>query len=751
MAEVKIYVQPDLEVAGDTFQVVRYVLREALSEPSSLRCEVTELDAEPRNPGQLIGQDAKFRLRRTDGSSEREFLGRIVVAERTADEDDVRTLLLDIAPVPWALSKRTACRVFQKLSVVDIAMEVLSAAGVTSDRQDWRITGEHPEREYLVQYRETDLAFLHRILSEEGIYYAVHHQDGKDMLVFGDDPAGLGEIAAPTSLPYHFGAGFEEAIDRVMRLTEVHEVASDKAMLRDYNPDKPSLGVEHTAEGADGTGVLEVYDYPARCAEPPDAERLTGVLLDQLQRSHHQVHGEAGVLTLRPGLRFSVENHPYGALNQEYIVTALRIVGTTPRLGALEDARGGGEQQYRCEFSAIPSTTRCTAPYQARAADVVGLQTAFTTGPAGEEIHVNENGRVKVHYHWDRLGAKDETSSLWVRTSQLPTGGSMLLPRVGWEVSVDHLEGDPDRPLVMARMYNALAPPPYGLPGECGRSALQTATSPGGGSVNEFRMSDSAGSEEMFFNASKDMSIDVKNNTTESVGNDCSRSIGSNQTKNVTNSVTATVGGSQTLSVGANQSVKVETLAQDEVGGDHSLSIGGKRDMMIGGDHKRDVGADSKLDVGGMQIDLVVGSTTDETLGSFTHQVGAALVDITAADRSLTVGGSITETAGAAKIIAVKGGRGVEVGGAMTQQVAGAIINVASGDRVETAGATYSEIAAGAQLVKADNITIEAEGALTLVMGASILSLNPAMVTLVGLQLKLDGDTSDLGALVIDN
>lgn len=749
MADVVVLVQPTMTIAADTYRVLRYRLEEELSVPSALSCEVTQDDTEPKNPADLVGQTAVLDLGRTDGSQKRQFAGQIVQAGRAPDDDDVRTLHLTIAPAPWRLGKRADCRVFQKKTVVDIAKQVLETAGVTADKQDWQIAFDHPEREYLVQYRETDLAFIQRILAEEGIYYAVHHKDGAEVVVFGDDPHGVGDIEGTATLPFHYDSGFGESFDKVMRVRQTLSVTSDKVMLRDYNPKVPKLAVEATVQSEDdGEHVLEVYDYPARCEDPAEAERLAQISLFALQADRDVVQGETGVLSMAPGLRFTIESHPYEPLNQQYLITKVLIEGSAPRLGAQSQE----QPTYRCYFHGVPTAkTSYRPPRLPRAADLVGLQTTFTTGPAGQEICVNDAGAVKIRYHWDRLGPTDDGSSCWARTSQVPTGGSMLLPRMDWEVSTVHLEGDPDRPLVMGRMYNAQKPPPYSLPGDCARSALQTATTPGGGSSNELRTTDTKGSEEMFFNASKDMTVDVKNNTTESVGNCCSRSIGSDQTKNVTNSVTCSIGGSQTLTVGANQKLNVETQLQEEIGADHSLDIGGSRDLKIGGDHKRDVGGDSSLEVTGNMIDLVVGSITEETLGSYTHNVSAALCDITVCDRNLIVGGSITETAGAAKIIGVLGGRGVEVGGNMMTQVAGAILNIASGDRVDKAGGSYTEIAAGAQLVKANNIVIEADSLLSLVMGASTITLLPAAVALAGLQIKLDGNVSDLGALVVDN
>jgi type VI secretion system secreted protein VgrG len=659
-----------------------------------------------------------------------------------------------VAPAIWNLEKRATSRIFQEKSVPDILKEVLEGAGVASAQQDVRIGESHPTRKYVVQYRETDLDFLLRLAAEEGIYFAVHTVDGRDVVVLGDAPDGLGDVEGTATLPFFEDFGFEGPSDRVIRLSRTVSVETDKVALRDYNPEKPSLQIEGIAEGADsGAHELEVYEYPARAADAAEAERFAQILLHGRQAARDVVEGVSGSIGLLPGLRFSIEGHPYEPLNREYLVVRTRIAGSRAR--QFERGGVGGEgrgEGYTCHFWGVPTATSPYRPKRrARAKTIVGAQTAITTGASGEEIHTDAAGQVKVSYPWDREGKKDDTSSRWIRTSQIPTGGSMMLPRVGWEVTLRHEDGDADRPLVMGRVYNALTPPPYALPDGAAKSSVQTATTPGGGSTNEFRMSDAKGTEEMFFNASKDMTTDVKNNATESVANDSKKKVGANQAKNVTNSMTTSIGANQTLDVGGNQTVKVQTFMVDEVGGDHSLSIGGNRDLKVGGDHKRDVGGSSTLDVGGNQIDLVVGSVTEETLASYNQSVGAALIDLAVGNRTVTVAGSRDESTGAAKIIAVNGGRGVEVGGSMNLKVAGAIINVASADKVDGVGGTYTELAAGAQIVKANNAVFEADAALTLVMGASILSLTPASVAIIGVSAKLDGDVTDTGALIVDN
>ncbi len=743
-------IAPSLSIAGKHYAVVRYELDERVSALGVLTCELYDAAGELLpGPGDVLDKAATFQLTRSDGAPPRGFVGTVVNAELGPDADDVPSLRVVVAPTLWNLKKRADCRIFQNMSAVDIVKRVLTDAGVSSSHQDWNLSEDHATRVYTVQYRETDLDFVLRLLFEEGIYFAVHEKDGKDVLVLGDAPGGFGDVDGPTSLPFFEDFGPEGMGDRIIRLSRTATVRSDKGFTRDYNPDKPKLDLSGSAEGTDpGAHDLEIYEYPARCEDEGAAKRIAKLLVDAAQSERDVVHGQTGSLAMVPGLRVSVHGHPYDPLNEEYLIVRSRIAGTQPREAEVASGRG---REQTVEFWGVPTaTTRYRPPRRLRERTIHGAQTAITTGPSGQEIHTDAGGHVKVSFHWDRSGKKDDTSSRWIRTSQLPTGGSMLLPRMGWEVTVRHVEGDADRPFVMGRMYNVQKPPPYPLPANAGRSSIQTATTPGGGSSNEFRMSDKKGSEEIFFNASKDMSTHVKNNATENVGNDHKKKVGGNQTKSVTNSSSSNVGSDQSISVSGDQTVHVSTFMVDLVGS-HSLSVSGSRDMKVGGDHRRDVAGASKVEVDGNQIDLVVGSVTDETMANFNHDVGAALIELALGDRTVTVAGDIKEHAGAAKVIAVKGGRGVTVGGSMNVKVGGAIVNVAKQDRAEQASGNYTEVAVGAQIVKANAASFEADSALTLVMGASILSLTPASVAVLGLSAKLDGDVADTGVLVVDN
>ena len=736
-------ISANIAVAGKTYRVVRHALHEQLSEVSWLVCCLERDADDPPEPSSLIDQPAVFTLNKDDGAEKRTFVGSVVRVRRT--EELVEVL---VAPKAWRMSRRADCRIFQKMSAVDIVKKVLDGAGV--DKTDWKTSGTYAPRDYTVQYRETDLAFVARLLSEEGIYFSIQHDAQNDTVVFGDDPKGFGPIDGPSTLAYR--SNFHHADVGVLALvtdvTRTQQVRSDKTCLRDYDPDKPKLKLESTAKT--DKAAAEVYAWPGRFTDPKVGDRLAQVLLDSLRADGDVVTGEVAVLSLVPGARFTIEEHPYAPLNQEYLVVGVDHDGQDKQLFAKTHEVGGKDSS--CRFRAIPTkTVAYRPPRRLREHFVAGTQTAITTGPSGQEIYTDKDGHVKVQFHWDRIGTNDEKSSVWMRTSQLPTGGSMLLPRMKWEVAVSYLEGDVDRPFVMARMYNVATPPPYKLPDHKGRSSIQTATTPGGGSSNEIRMCDDAGSEEMMMNASKDMSVDVGNNTTEAIIANLTRSVGSNHNLNITNSFNGSVGASQTIAVSGTQDVHVQTFMVDQVTGAHTLAIGGARSMKVGGDHKRTVGGDSTLKSGGMMIDLVVGAANEHGLADYSHTVGAALVEMTAGGRSTIVGGDRSETATLAKVIYTPAGRSVDVSGTMNQKVAGLVYRKTDADLGETSGANFMEVATGAQLLKATNITIEGDSLVTLVMGASVICVTPQSVSIAGVSIKVDGEVIDEGALVADN
>ncbi len=757
-----IELQHHLTIDGTEYHVLWLEAREPLDELGELRCELSDHAGGPGlDPAALVGKPLVLTLSRKEGSQERKIAGYVVEAESSTPRgDEERGTRVVARPRLFRLTQRADCRVFQKLSAPDIVKKVLEGAGVPGDAQKWKLEGTYPERVYTTQYRESDFAFIRRLLSEEGIAFAIDSSSGADVVTFFDGD--LGDIDGDKTIIHRPGDGLGAARDAIGAVTCAKSTAPGKVNLRDYDFERPRLQLDSKAEGDDAAEAsLEIYHYPGRFKEPADGDRYSKVLLDSVRARREVLAGPTNTLRLQVGQKFALDEHPYAKLNQEYLVLEVSVTLEGRRQGrsaarATSLLHPSGQASpvtpgERLTFRAIPTAkTTYRPPRVARAVAAPGAQVAVTTGPPGKEIHPDEHGRVKVLFPWDRLGKPDDTSSLWIRTCQLPLGGSMLTPRVGWEVYLNFTDGDPDQPFVFGRMYNGKTPPPYELPKHKTRMSIQTATTPGGGSSNEIRMEDKAGGEEMFMNASKDASVSAGNNATESVGNNETRAIGSNHSLAVTDSMSAVIGANQSLSVGANQTVNVATFMVDDVGS-HSLSVAANRDLKAGGDHKHTVTAASTLTIGGMQIDLVAGSVDENCLATMDDTVGAALIELTPSDRTLSITGSRTEKIGAAKVILSMGGRAVTVGTTLKHKVAGAILTKIKGDREDSSEGDFLEVAGGAQLIKAVNVLFEAESLLSVVMGASTITLTKASVSIAGTKITLDGEVADEGVLVTDN
>ena len=732
----------EASVDGSAYRVLSAFVSRRLNTLGQARCELSDDDGGP-DPAALVGGTLKLSLARDDGGSEIRFEGMVVEAAHVGGDGELGHVRLVASPRLWRLSKRKDSRVFQNQTTADIVRDVLDRAGIPAADQDWQLGGSYPERVYCVQHRETDWAFVERLLSEEGIALTVEASDAGEKVRFSD--ADFGAIDGATELGYAAEFGFDTSRDCVERIEQQVSLRSDKVVLRDYDFERPDFELKGEATG-EGSGKLETYCFPARTNDDGEAKRRAEVLLASMRCQRELIGGESQALHLSPGRTFTLTGHPYEPLNQEYLLIEVEHRYRASGWGGA-DTSG---QAHGCRFVAMPlSAGPWRPPRIERARRVAGYDSAVVAGPPGAEIHPDEHSRVKAQPIWDREGDKSDKASCWMRTTQLPFGGGLLTPRMGWEVTLQHLEGDPDQPIVTGRMYTSKAPPPYALPEHKTRMAIQTATSPGGGSVNEIRFDDGKGAEEMFMNASKNMSVSSGNNATETIGGNETRDIGANQEIDVTGAKSA-VSATQDWNVGGNQTVGVSTYMVDDNGGAHTLSIGGSRDLTIGGDHRRLVGAASTLNVSALQVDLVAGTVTDSTNSPFTDTISAAFIDIAGGGRNV-VCSSRVETVGGVKAVLATGGRGVQVGGSMTHDVAGAIINVTKGDLNDNSGGTLTDVAGGAQVVKATNVTFTATSLLTVICGGSTLTLTPGSVTLLGATVTLDGVTPQSAALIKDN
>lgn len=481
-------------------------------------------------------------------------------------------------------------RIFQDKSAKDVVAEVLAEHGI--EKVEWRLVGpELPVRANCVQYQESDLAFVSRLLEHEGVYSFVESGDDGDTLVFADDSTVAAAMPGDPELVARPRSGMGGETDGVFQVRERQRVRSGKFVLRDYDFLRPALDLTSTAEG-EHYGRLEVYDYPGEYVEPSDGERLAKVRLEEANVEAHVLEVQAVCARLAVGQKVTLSGT--ADVDGDYFVFAVDHhyrYGSTQR----EVARGGAGERSHYDVNArlLPIASRFRPARRTPKPTIPGPQTAMVVAPAGspgESIHCDEHARCKVKFHWDRSEALDDKASAWVRVAQLQTSGSMMLPRIGWEVIVEFLEGNPDRPVVTGRFYNGALMPPYALPEGKTRTSVRTQSTPGGGGSNEIRFEDKAGSEEVMIHAQYDMKVAVANNAKTTVGNNETRvvknnaqmGVGGGQTTKITKGNQGTIGGSQTVTVGGNRSVEVNAVAALTAHGNATTSVGGDQFEMDG-------------------------------------------------------------------------------------------------------------------------------------------------------------------------
>jgi len=434
--------------------------------------------------------------------------------------------------VPWAwfLGQTSDCRIFQNMKVPDIITQIFQDNGFTDFEK--RIFQNHPEREYCVQYRETALNFVMRLMEEEGIFFFFTHEKDKHTLVFGDAPDAHKPCPVQDMVRYELTSGGWQDDDVVLSWRIHKEVRPAKFALTDYNFKTPStsLMVNRAAEGQ-----YEVYDYPGEYPDRGEGDSLVRVRLEEKRTPVMVAEGEGDVRVFTAGARFTLEEHYREDQNQEYVITS--VFHSASQGG---DFRSGqsSEARYKNHFECIPFSTPIRPLRLTPTPTIQGSQTAVVVGPQGEEIFTDKYGRVKVQFHWDRRGKRNENSSCWIRVSQPWAGkgwGAVSIPRLGQEVVVDFLEGDPDRPLVTGRVYNAEQMPPYGLPAGAHMMGFRSNSTKGGGGYNEIVIHDSKSDEKIVIHAQKDMATTVEHDqSTLVVTGDQSNTV---KTGNQTNTV----------------------------------------------------------------------------------------------------------------------------------------------------------------------------------------------------------------------
>ncbi len=479
------------------------------------------------------------------------LISRFVQLDRIGDLAVYRA---ELVPWLWFLSLSSACKIFQNLSVLEIAEQVFKAQGYSDF--EIKCTKSYAKRDYCVQYRETDLNFVSRLLEEEGIFYFFQHSNDKHVLTLADANSAVKPCPGQATARMAAQSGAWQAEDVVTGLRHEHAVSCGKVTLRNYDYLQPALQLESSVSG---NGGPEVYDYPGSFTQLEVGERQARLLLEEQEAWQQVVRGESSCRAFQSGYRFDLQEHYRAGLNQTY---QLLYVRHAARAGGFLPGDSGGAD-YHNSFVAIPYSVPFRPLRTARRPIVQGSQTALVVGKSGEEIWVDKYGRVKVQFYWDRDGKKDENSSCWVRVATPSAGkgwGSVQIPRIGQEVIVDFLEGDPDRPIIVGSVYNAEQTAPYDLPGGGIKMGMKSRSSKGGGGYNEISLDDTKGKEGMTVHAQYDMSTTVEHDETTTVHNNRTIAVDGTHTETIGKDTTINVtGGKQSNTVNKEVEITSQT------------------------------------------------------------------------------------------------------------------------------------------------------------------------------------------------
>lgn len=561
---------------------------------------------------QMLGQNVTIRVELGAGQA-RYFNGYVT---RWGGVDEIRDSLpggketkayvynATVHPWLWFLTRQANSRVFQDKTVPQIVEEVFKGHGGLASFNN-KTSESYRTWPLCCQYRETDFNFVSRLMEQEGIYYFVEHDNGKHCVTLVD--------RSSVHNPYR---GYDEVrfdeedrgqAEVIKRWSSTHEIQPGKYVVKDHDYLKPRTEVTASASKpvSHPYGEFEFFDYPAEIDTAAEAEAAARVRIDELHTQHHTFAGAGNVRGFQPGCSFKLARHPVESFNDKFLITGASYLSS----GNADSSGSGDGFEFDCSISAIPLKQQYRPPRVTPKPIVQGPQTAVVVGKSGEEIHTDEHGRIKVQFRWDRYGMADENSSCWVRVAQSWAGngyGTWFLPRLGQEVIVEFLEGDPDWPVVTGSLYNGENKPPYQMPKEQTRSGIKTRSSKGGGAsnFNELRFDDKKGSEEIYLHAEKDQTLYTKNTRTEYIGNESHLHIKSDALTKLEADVHTAITGDDIIKVDGGVHLKVAQDWQGKIGTKLAADAGQEIHFKAGMTLVLEAGTQLTLKVGGNFIDI---------------------------------------------------------------------------------------------------------------------------------------------------
>jgi type VI secretion system secreted protein VgrG len=567
---------------------------------------------------QIVGKNITITIELPGGSDKQYVNGVVGRFTQGAKSSRFTTYFADVYPWLWLLTMNVDHKIFQNKTAPDIIKQVFSDLGFTDFKDS--LTKTYGPREFCVQYGETAFNFVSRLMESEGIFYFFDHSSSIHTMVLADDSSAWLTMPGLSTVQASASGRSWEAADALLACQVEQQVVVGQYKSDDYNFTTPSTDLLATASGSDTS--RSVYTYPGEYSSASDGETVTSLRLDALQAAGKLLKGNSMCRAFHAGAKFTLANHYRSDANTSYVLSSVK--------------HQGDQEQYSNSFEAFPATTVFRPPEVTPKPRIVGSQTALVVGKSGEEIWTDQYGRIKCKFYWDQSSPSDETSSCWIRVAQGWAGkawGSIFVPRIGQEVVVSFLEGNPDRPLVTGCVFNAQQTVPYTLPDEQTKSTMKTNSSKGGSGFNELRFEDKAGSEEIFIQAQKDMNATILNDLTTTVTNNRTTTVQKKDDSLIVDQ--------------GNRSIKVNTGNEThEVKGTRALTITGNETHTNKADFTQEVTGNFTLKVSGNLSIEVTGTVALKSGTSFDVQAGTALSSKAGTSLANEAGTSLTNKAG---------------------------------------------------------------------------------------------------------
>jgi type VI secretion system secreted protein VgrG len=614
----------------------------------------------------VLGKNVTVKLM-TARDQTRSFNGYVTRFAQTGKVGRYFRYVAVVRPWLWFLSRTADCRIFQNKTVPDIIKAVFGDHGTAEFAVE--LSGTYEPWTYCVQYRETDLNFVSRLMEHEGIYYYFRHTEGHNTLVLVDSSSAHSPCPGADTVSFFAPERLvRPEVEHISRWDFGREVQPGAFVHDDYDMERPSVELKTNKSFSRGYSPsdYEIYDYPGCYVKKPEGTRYAEVRLDEYGAQFELADASTNHRALAVGYLFTLDGFPRGDQNGEHLVVSTSYDLEYSAYEGLPKSTGAG---VRCTLSAMPSAQQYRPKRSTPKPFVQGPQTAVVVGPAGNEIYTDKYGRVKAQFHWDRYGKRDQDSSCWMRVSHPWAGknwGAIAIPRIGQEVIVDFLEGDPDQPIITGRVYNAEQMPPYGLPANMTQTGIKSRSTLNGSpdNFNEIRFEDKKGSEQLFIHAEKNQDIEVENDETHWVGHDRAKTIDHDETthvkhdrtETVDNNESITIGVNRTESVGSNETITIGKNRTESVGENESVDVGKDQTLSVGANRTRSVGKDESVSIGekrthevGKDEEITIGKNRKASVGeNDSLQVGKNLL--------VDAGDSITIKTGSASITMKKDG-----------------------------------------------------------------------------------------------